>query len=105
MHRLETHETVLASVNTSGTGGGNANVGSMAISSNGQFVVFATAASNLVPDDTNDTSDIFLRDLEASTTTLVSADLAGGSPRIHAKNQPPAFRSSAHLGGRALGGV
>jgi len=47
------------------------------ISSNGQFVVFLSQATNLVPKDTNDLTDVFLRDLAAGTTTLVSVSADG----------------------------
>ncbi len=51
------------------------------ISSNGQFVAFASAASNLVPNDTNDASDVFLANLGTPRTIrLVSVDLTGNSP-------------------------
>src|SRR6185503_16545443 len=76
--------TSLVSVNTSGTGGGDADAGCPSISSNGQFVVFASAAGNLVNDDTNGFSDIFVRDLIAGTTTLVSVNSNGtGSGNGH----------------------
>jgi Tol biopolymer transport system component len=43
-----------------------------AISANGRFVVFTSGASNLVPGDTNDDVDVFVRDLAKRTTSLVS---------------------------------
>jgi Tol biopolymer transport system component len=43
-----------------------------AISANGRFVAFASAATNLDPDDTDAIPDIYLRDRVANTTTLVS---------------------------------
>ena len=51
---------------------GNGESGSAAISADGRFVAFASGASNLHPDDTDTTWDIFVRDLETNTTTLVS---------------------------------
>lgn len=48
-----------------------------AISGDGRYVAFASTASNLVPGDTPSTSDVFLRDVVAGTTTLVSATTAG----------------------------
>ena len=50
-----------------GSGGTEANDDSRlsAISADGRFVVFDSNASNLVPGDTNDTSDVFLRDRAA----------------------------------------
>ena len=49
------------------------------ISGDGRTVVFASAASNIVPGDTNETTDVFLRDLDAGTTQLISV-AAGGGP-------------------------
>ena len=70
--------TVLVSGNLSGTGGGNGNSMLGQVSTNGQFVVFQSDASNLVPNDTNGVTDIFVRDLVAGTTTLVSVSTNGG---------------------------
>ncbi len=69
--------TVLVSVNTNGIGGGNDDVVCAALSSNGQYVAFETAASDLVPNDTNRAPDIFVRDTVAGTTTLVSVNADG----------------------------
>src|SRR6266536_5956726 len=69
--------TTLVSVNASGIGGGNGHSISPALSANGRYVVFESEASNLVPNDTNNASDVFLRDLASGTTTLVSVNSAG----------------------------
>ena len=74
---LETGLSTLASVNTTGVGGGNADAGAPAISFNGQFIAFESAASNLVPNDTNRAGDVFLRDLASGTTRLVSVSSSG----------------------------
>src|SRR6059036_2689121 len=74
---LVASNTVLVSVNTNGIGGGNDGVVCAALSSNGQYVAFETAASDLVRNDTNRTSDIFVRDTVAGTTTLVSVNTDG----------------------------
>ena len=42
--------------------------------------MFASAAGNLVADDTNGVSDVFRRDLQLGTTELVSVALSGGLP-------------------------
>ncbi len=76
---LVASNTVLVSVNTNGTGGGNADSNFASISSNGQFVAFASSASNLATNDPNDASDIFVRDVVAGVTTLVSVDSTGTS--------------------------
>jgi Tol biopolymer transport system component len=61
----------LASVATDGTLGNNLSV-KPAISGDGRYVAFESAASNLVPDDTNGRSDVFVRDMRTGTTTRVS---------------------------------
>lgn len=43
-----------------------------AVSDDGRFVVFMTAADNLVPHDLNGQTDVFLRDMLAGTTTCLS---------------------------------
>ncbi|HEV7927882.1 MAG TPA: hypothetical protein VGR14_21210 [Verrucomicrobiae bacterium] len=73
----QTGVTVLASVNWAGTAGGNGDSFPSAVSSNGQFVVFESTASNLIAGDTNATSDIFVRDTVSNTTTLVSVSTNG----------------------------
>ncbi len=45
-----------------------------AISADGRYVAFHSAASNLVAGDTNGTIDIFVRDRQAGTTERVSVD-------------------------------
>ena len=69
--------TRLVSVQPGGRGGGNGNSIEWSISSNGQFIVFQTEASNLVENDANNTSDILLRNVTGGTTTLVSLNSAG----------------------------
>jgi Ca2+-binding RTX toxin-like protein len=50
------------------------------LSDDGNRVSFVSLASNLTADDSNGTvSDIFVRDIAAGTTTLVSASTTGGS--------------------------
>jgi hypothetical protein len=50
----------------------NGRSGALAISDDGNLVLFWSDASNLVPADTNGARDIFLRDIAAGTTTRVS---------------------------------
>src|SRR2546423_198698 len=96
--------TTLVSVNQTGTGGGNGNSVSPAISTNGRYVVFESEASNLVANDTNGVSDVFLRDLQNGTTTLVSMNGAGTgegngpstSPVMGAEGRYVAFVSQAN---------
>ena len=72
------------------------------ISGNGRFVVFQSGGDNLVDGDDNGYADIFLRDLEQGTTTLVSvtngglpADSASEVPVITSDGRYVAFASYA----------
>jgi Tol biopolymer transport system component len=60
---------------------GQADAGSNnpAISGDGRFVVFQSAATNLVAEDTNRQRDIFLRDRRLGTTELVSVGMNGAA--------------------------
>jgi hypothetical protein len=69
--------TTPVSVNQAGTGGGNGDSFPTGISTNGQFALFESSASDLVPNDTNNAADIFVRDMVNGTTTLVSVGTNG----------------------------
>lgn len=47
------------------------------VSLTGRFVVFSSDAANLVPNDTNNSVDVFLRDNQLNTTERVSVGTAG----------------------------
>lgn len=64
--------TKLVSVNLAGMGGGNGNSFPTGLSTNGQFALFESAASDLVVNDTNGVNDVFLRDTVSNITWLVS---------------------------------
>jgi Tol biopolymer transport system component len=93
--------TTRVSVDLNGVEGDDASFGP-SISANGRYVAFYSNASNLVPGDTNDTRDIFVRDTLNNTTTRVSIDSIGtqgdfGSrnPSISADGRYVAFESLA----------
>jgi Tol biopolymer transport system component len=77
------------------------------VSADGRFVAFTSAATNLVPGDTNGVVDVFLRDRQTATTTRVSVATGGteasgpsngGSgvgPLVSADGRFVVFRSSA----------
>jgi Tol biopolymer transport system component len=69
--------TVLVSVNLQGTGGGDGDSWPMGISTNGRYALFESTASNQVANDTNNQADVFMRDLLAGMTVLVSAATNG----------------------------
>jgi hypothetical protein len=72
------------------------------LSADGRFVAFESEAINLVPGDTNNSRDVFVRDRQSGTTERVSVDSAGvqavgtsGSPSISANGRYVAFWSGA----------
>ena len=71
VHDRALAETSRVSVASDGT---EANQGSYwpSISSDGRYVAFQSNASNLVPDDTNNTRDVFVHDRVTGGTTCVS---------------------------------
>jgi uncharacterized repeat protein (TIGR01451 family) len=76
-HDRDTGETILISVSSGGEQG-NASSHGPAISADGRFVVFH-ANSSLAPEDTNQSTDVYLRDVQASITTLVSIGFDGSA--------------------------
>jgi len=72
------------------------------LSSDGRFVAFCSAASNLVAGDLGGFRDVFVRDRLLGTTTLVSVDAAGAQgnhnsfdPRLSLDGSHVAFTSTA----------
>ena len=75
-----------------------------AISADGRYVAFASDATNLVPNDTNDSTDVFVRDMVANSTTRVSvltngteADDASYRPSISADGRKVMFISNSDV--------
>jgi Tol biopolymer transport system component len=88
-----TGETTQVDVASDGTGG---NSGSMypSISADGRYVAFWSAASNLVPGDSNDVDDIFVHDRLTGETTRVSVATDGSQANLYS------VRSSISADGR-----
>jgi Tol biopolymer transport system component len=95
----------LASINNSGAPGNSSSNG-VATNSDGSIVVFYSNANNLVPGDTNQVRDVFLRNVNAGTTERVSlsnsgeqangpSHATGSSPAVSADGQVVAFYSDA----------
>jgi len=98
---LDSGTTALVSASATGVRG-NQDSGSPAISADGRFVVFRSAASDLVPDDTNSRADIFLKDVRVGTIQRVSVSAAGAEadddssrPAVSADGRLVAFESAA----------
>ena len=101
VHDRQTGKTKLISKNSAGELGNN-DSSEPAISANGRYVVFRSFASNLVKDDTNNKSDVFVHDIQTGKTKLISKDSAGilgnndsSEPAISADGRYVAFRSWA----------
>ena len=56
------------------------------ISADGRYIAFFSAATNLVPGDTNNFSDVFVRDRQTSQTTRVSVSSSGAQGDGNAGN-------------------
>ena len=70
--------TTLIDVNVSGTGPADRSANNAALSSNGRYVIFTSAATNLVAaGKQSGVSDVFVRDVQAGTTTLLSTTYGG----------------------------
>src|SRR5439155_22417321 len=74
---LASGTTSLVSVKKNGLGGGDDNSSAPTVSSNGHYVAFESAADNLLANDTNGFSDVFVRDLGRGVTRLVSVATNG----------------------------
>jgi Tol biopolymer transport system component len=93
--------TVLVSQSTSGAlADGPSDIAS--ISADGRYVAFSSVATNLVADDTNAASDVFVRDLQAGSTSRVSlvnrggeADSDSGEASISGDGRYVSFTSAA----------
>ncbi len=80
---LQTQTTEIVNVGTGGVRGNDESDG-LALSADGRFVVFDSAATNLVPGDTNGRSDVFVRDRQTGTTRRVSLGPAGAQASLGA---------------------
>lgn len=101
VRNLTTGSTVLASSDEAGNEG-NASSDGASLSANGRFVAFHSSATNLVSDDTNGATDIFIKDVVTGAIALVSRNAAGvignsGSlfPSLSADGRFVSFQSNA----------
>jgi RHS repeat-associated protein len=88
--RLASGTTVRASVTNSG-GQGDDTSSNASLSSDGSNVAFASLATNLVTGDTNNRSDVFIRNLTAGTTTRSS--IADNAAQANDASQDPSLTS------------
>ncbi|MFZ5909054.1 MAG: hypothetical protein ACOYYU_03455 [Chloroflexota bacterium] len=76
VHDRTTGQTTRVSVDSSSLEA-NDGSGGASISSDGRYVAFSSAATNLVSGDTNNAYDVFVHDRDTGQTTRVSVDSSG----------------------------
>lgn len=92
----------------------NLSRGSIGISENGRYIAFASDATNLTPDDSNDTTDIFVRDRgdyyraedqrRIPATTFIASTSGAGAQNTHPSFSPSVsnYRNIAFVTAGAL---
>lgn len=101
VHDRQMRRTERISVNSNGVEG-NGDSYTPSISADGQYIAFASIATNLVASDTNDHEDVFVRERQTRQTSRVSVDSRGrqgddtsARPSISADGRYVAFESWA----------
>jgi Tol biopolymer transport system component len=107
VHDLRTGTTTRANVSSTGAQSEpDPDYVTASIAANGRYVAFTASASNLVPGDTNQGPDVFVRDLAAGTTSVMSVGRdgqpantsgGGGRPDISADGRFVAFATGSPL--------
>ena len=87
--------SVVSTVNGS-NGLGNGTSREPSVSADGRFVVFSSSANNLAANDTNNVADVYLRDTQNSTTTLISVNSAGTAAG-NAKSEEPSISADGRF--------
>ncbi len=101
---LQLGRTVLVSQAFDGSGSASGISLDADISGDGRYVVWATSAANIVPGDTNNQRDVFLRDMQTGlverlsvTSSGAQVDGANSAPRISADGRWVVFWSQSGL--------
>ncbi len=82
---LPSEQIINISVNNSGTFG-NSSAQVPSISSSGNFVAFISQSTNLTPNDTDSSPDVYLRDINTGTTELISISTSGANAKSTCRN-------------------
>lgn len=103
---LDSRLTILVSRASGASGaGGDGDSSGASISGDGRYVAFTSRSDNLSEEDTDSSRDVFVRDLQTGTTTLVSrtsgatgaaADRQSHDPSLSADGRYVAFTSTAN---------
>ena len=99
LHDCQANTTLLVSVNAAGTAAGNGASTLPVINSDGHFVAFASAASDLVAGDANAASDVFRRDMQVNGTasTVIVSGVTGTSTPGNAASSNPQINSTGQF--------
>lgn len=92
---LANQTNFLISVDTNGLGNANGISWQPVISGDGQHVAFTSQANNLVAQDTNGATDVFIRNIQTGVTTLVSAN-ANNNGSLGGASSSPAISFDGH---------
>ena len=83
VHDRQTGQTTRVSIASDGAEANAGSYNSPSVSADGRYVVFESAAYNLVAGDTNETVDIFVHDRQTKETTRVSVASDGTEGNIY----------------------
>src|SRR5690348_14654367 len=78
--------TLRTSVSSSEAQGNGLSGGPVSVSASGRYVAFRSAATNLVPGDTNGVTDVFVRDTTLGTTVRADVSTSGVQANAAATN-------------------
>lgn len=93
VRNMTTGTTVRANVASDGSEA-NSYASYPSLSADGRFVAFTSPATNLVAGDGNEAGDVFLRDLQAGTTSLIS--LSSGDAQADRESFYPGVSDGGH---------
>lgn len=85
-YQLQDETIERVNVSTDGQQNSSSTGPEIGISFNGKYVTFTSNASNLVTDDTNNTRDIFIRDIQARVTQRINMRSDGMQTTGHSDN-------------------
>jgi Tol biopolymer transport system component len=91
-----TNTTTRVSLDSAGNQA-NSSSNNPSISPDGRFVAFSSFSSNLVPGDTNNEIDVFMRDRLTNTTTRVSVDSAGNQQTRNITSDAPSISADGRF--------
>ena len=95
---LQSNTTYLVSRATGAAGAkGNGQSGAHSISADGRYVGWGTDGTNVDPDDTDTSGDLYVRDLQTSTTTLVTRATGATGAKANSANANIAISGDARF--------